>query len=144
MPIVITLSHFRALHDALRETFLKVISTGRGVGYYVYIHFYRNFQSENKQKIPTSAVNNNVNKLILDRVSREKLNKKLRFADPAFKTSGIYTKDHNLIFKPRIQIWRHDHPSYTYNLSSCEITAWNNWFRVEQDSNSWPTHAPPT
>ena len=35
-------------------------------------------------------MNNAVNKLILDRESCEKLQKKLRFADPVFITSGIY------------------------------------------------------
>ena len=42
------------------------------------------------KKTPTFAVNNTVNKLILDRGGCEKLHKKLRFADPVFITSGIY------------------------------------------------------
>ena len=37
----------------------------------------------------TSALNNTVNKLILDRRCCEKLHKKLTFADPVFITSGI-------------------------------------------------------
>ena len=45
---------------------------------YVYIHFYTNPKPENRQKkAPTSAVNNTVNKLILDRRSCEKLHQKL-------------------------------------------------------------------
>ena len=40
------------------------------------------------KKTPTFAVNNTVNKLILERGGCEKLHKKLRFADPVFVTSG--------------------------------------------------------
>ena len=43
-----------------------------------------------KKKNTTSAVNNTVNKLILDRGSCEKLHKKFRFADLVFITSGIF------------------------------------------------------
>ena len=43
-----------------------------------------------KRKKPTQAVNNTVNKLILDRESCEKLHKKLRFA--VFITPGIFIK----------------------------------------------------
>ena len=49
------------------------------------------YKSESKLKKPTSAVNNTVNKLILDRESCEKLHKKFRFTpDPVFITSGIF------------------------------------------------------
>ena len=57
-------------------------------GNYLYINFYTNPSPENKQKKLTAAVNNTVNKLILDRESCEKLHKKLRFADPVFIISG--------------------------------------------------------
>ena len=45
----------------------------------------------------------------------------------------MYLKNH--IFKPRIQIWRHDWSS----SNICEIIAWKNWFRLVRDSNTWPT-----
>ena len=49
-----------------------------GRGNYVYIHFYKTQKQKNKTKQnPTSAVNNTVNKLTLDRGSCEKLHKKL-------------------------------------------------------------------
>ena len=52
--------------------------------------------SKKKQKT-ISAVNNTVNKLILDRGSCEKSNKKVRFPDPIFITSGIYVYYNNVI-----------------------------------------------
>ena len=45
---------------------------------------------KDKKSRHASAVNNIVNKLILDRGSCEKLHKKFRFADPVFITSGIH------------------------------------------------------
>ena len=42
-----------------------------------------------KNKKPKSAVNNTVNKLILDRRSCKKVHKKVRFGSPVFITSSI-------------------------------------------------------
>ena len=42
----------------------------------------------------------------------------------------------NLAYRYEVII---DYRSYTHNLSSCEIIAWKNWFRLERDWNPWPT-----
>ena len=69
----------------------KNIGAGRG-GWVVIMSTSTSTQSakQKAEKNLKSAVNNTVNKLILDRRSCEKVHKKLGLPNPVFVTSGIY------------------------------------------------------